>query len=90
MSGSAAPSGAPDQLPWIWLCSRLVTAKNSASPEITSQPIDMPRSCTNPTRTCSISATPPPVAVELTFQIVRPANPGPNLVSEAGQLPRTA
>src|SRR5437763_7737221 len=34
----------------------------------------MSRSCTYPTRTCSISATPPPAAVELTFQMVRPAS----------------
>ena len=51
-------------------------AKNPASPVITSQPIAMPRSCTYPTRTCSISATPPPAAVELTFQMVRPASTG--------------
>src|SRR6266567_1008941 len=34
----------------------------------------MSRSCTYPTRTCSISATPPPAAVELTFQMVRPVS----------------
>src|ERR1700723_3040605 len=49
-------------------------AKNSASPVITSQPMEMSRPCTYPTRTWSISATPPPAAVELTFQMVRPAS----------------
>src|SRR5712691_6925795 len=34
----------------------------------------MSRSLTYPTSTWSISATPPPVAVELTFQMVRPAS----------------
>src|SRR5690242_8503014 len=34
----------------------------------------MPRSVMYPTSTSSISATPPPVAVELTFQMVRPAS----------------
>ena len=52
----------------------VATGVNSASPVITSQPIGPPRSVTYPASTCNISATPPPVAVELTHHGARPAS----------------
>ena len=48
MTGLRRAERATGGLPWIWLCSRLVIAKNPASPVITSQPIGMSRSCDVP------------------------------------------
>jgi hypothetical protein len=69
----------------------LVIAKNSGSPSMTVQWIGMSRSRTYPTRHCSISATPPPTAVELMFQMVAPPersrNPAAAAISRAYRCP---
>src|ERR1035441_10000187 len=52
---------------------RLVIKKNSSSPPMTSQRVSTPTPRAYGSRLVSISATPPPCAVELTFQIVRPS-----------------
>src|SRR5215469_1067502 len=57
--------------------------KNSESPVITPQPTGISRHSVYPRRTFSISATPPPTAVELTFQIVRSPRDSPNLAAPA-------
>ena len=48
-------------------------AKNSASPSMTTQRVSMPTPPALASRVWSSSATPPPVAVELTLSTVRPA-----------------
>jgi hypothetical protein len=54
---------------------RLVSSKNAGSDApITSHSTRMPRSRSRETIVGSISATPPPLAVELTIQTVRPAS----------------
>jgi len=54
----------------LWI--RFVMAKNSGSPSITSQRVSSPNPIAVATSPRSISATPPPVSVELMFQMVRP------------------
>lgn len=51
---------------------RLVTSKNADPPESTSQRASTPAPREYPRRLRRSSATPPPLAVELTFQITRP------------------
>ena len=55
-------------------CSRFVIRKNSWLPSITAQRVSMPRPRAYGIRLCSISATPPPCAVEFTFQNSRPCS----------------
>ena len=50
---------------------RFVIAKNSESPEITTQSTPTPSPRAYPSRVPSISATPPPFAVELTLTMRR-------------------
>ena len=69
-SSVPASPGTPCNLLWI----RLVTAKNSGSPPTTSQRMSTPVPAAYATRVCSISATPPPRAVELTFHTTRPSS----------------
>ena len=69
---SRAPSGPPSpSAPCRWLWIRFVTAKNAGDPPITIQRASIPASRARPTCVESISATPPPWAVELTFQTTR-------------------
>src|SRR5689334_19436872 len=48
--------------------------KKSGPPEMASQPMPTPRPLASPTQERSISATPPPAAVELMFHSSRPAS----------------
>jgi hypothetical protein len=59
------------------LCSRFVSAKNSGVPPTTTQRASTPAPRAYASSGRSISATPPPRAVELTFQTTRPASSGP-------------
>jgi hypothetical protein len=53
---------------------RLVTRKNGSSPSMTTQRASTPAPRASLTSGPSISATPPPLAVLLTFQIVTPSS----------------
>ena len=59
------------------LCSRFVSGKNSGSAgSMTAQRVSTPSSRSIDTSRGSISATPPPRAVEFTIHTVRPASCG--------------
>ena len=61
----------PVSTPCSMWCSRLVNVKNSGGASGTIQRTSRPLPRAYPRRVCSISATPPPEAVELTFSTMR-------------------
>ena len=74
----------------MWLCRRFVTAKKSGSALMTNQRVSIPIPRVYASKVCSISATPPPVAVELTLRTARWSNTGSVAAASARNSPNRA
>ncbi len=64
---------------------RLVIAKNSESPSMTSHRVSTPTPRAYASSVWSISATPPPTTVELTLNTVRPVRCAPAAAAAAAK-----